>query len=174
MVDLMNSNSKEKIISDFYCWLFNKENVNLISEPDLSLYSSHVDHNIYYPKEFEAFFNSKAMQRLGKVSQLGLVLLGQFKDTYHTRLEHSKGTYYRKLEELIIQTQDEKYRKNIEDNNLKIYLIAELLKMAGHDIGHMPLSHVLENAVQYRGFHEEIGKKIILEDPELMSIYTRN
>lgn len=171
MVDLMNTNSKDKIIKDFYSWLFDKENIDLIAEPDLSLYASHVDHNLYYPKEFEPFFNSKAMQRLGKINQLCLIHLSLYSDTYHTRLEHSKGAYYRKLEELIMQTQDEDYKKYIEDNNKKIYLIAELLKMAGHDIGHPPLSHLIEQAVKYKGFHEEIGKRILTEDSELIDIY---
>ena len=37
--------------------------------------------------------------------------------------------------------------------------------MAGHDIGHLPLSHLMEKEIlSYRGAHEDLGKRIMLED----------
>lgn len=43
--------------------------------------------------------------------------------------------------------------------------------MAGHDIGHLPLSHLMETEIlSYRGAHEDLGKRIMLEDPEIQNI----
>ena len=83
------------------------------------------------------------MKRLGRINQLGLAI-SENNNFYHNRLEHSKGTYNRKLEELIYLTSDNSYKEYIEKNNLKLYLLAELIKEAGHDIGHLPLSHIME------------------------------
>lgn len=165
MIDLKECKTKDKVIKDFFIWLFDKKDIDLHSEIDLSLATDYYDSNIYYPDEFNQFFQTEAMQRLGKISQLGSSI-SKNPNSYHNRLEHSKGTYNRKLEELIVQLQDEDYKKYIEDNNLKIYLIAELIKAAGHDIGHLPLSHIIETKViGKREFHEDIGKRILLENP---------
>ncbi|MBP3707319.1 MAG: hypothetical protein J6J36_01760 [Clostridia bacterium] len=167
MIDLCECKTKKEKINEFFKWLLDKDNVELQSELDLSLASSYYDPNIYYPKELCAFFNTKAMRRLGKISQLGLVLI-ENKYCYHNRLEHSKGTYNKKVEELIFLCSNPEYRKYIEDNNMKIYLIAELIKEAGHDIGHLPLSHIIEyRIIHHKGYHEIIGKRILTEDPEI-------
>lgn len=170
MIDLKECKTKDKVIKDFFIWLFDKKDIDLHSEIDLSLATDYYDSNIYYPDEFNQFFQTEAMQRLGKISQLGSSI-SKNPNSYHNRLEHSKGTYNRKLEELIVQLQDEDYKKYIEDNNLKIYLIAELIKAAGHDIGHLPLSHIIETKViGKREFHEDIGKRILLENPEIQKV----
>ena len=170
MIDLMNCETKEEEIRRFFMWLFDKDNIELKSEIDLSLARDYMDPNIYYPAEIEKFFQTKAMKRLAKISQLGEVMhLDKY--CYQSRLEHSKGTYYKKLEELIFLCQDESFRNYIENNNMKLYLIAELIKEAGHDIGHPPLSHGMEEQViGRRGVHEDIGKRILMEDEEIRSV----
>lgn len=174
-MNLKDFTSKEHIIKDFFIWLFDEKsitnkNIELEAEIDLTLVSSYLDPNIYYPKQFVDFFNTKAMKRLGRVSQLDLAI-DDFPNLYHNRLEHSKGVYYRKLEEMLDNFQDENWKKYIETNNMKLYLIGELLKMAGHDIGHLPLSHALEVQIfSKRGTHELIGKRIMLEEPEIQSV----
>ena len=61
--------------------------------------------------------------------------------------------------------------KYIEENNLKLHLIAELIKMAGHDIGHPPLSHAMEEQIfGSRGVHEEIGTRIMLENKDIQNV----
>lgn len=167
MIDLCDCKTKKEKINEFFKWLLDKEDIELQSEVDLALASSYCDPNIYYPKELIDFFNTKAMRRLEKISQLGLVLI-ENKSCYHNRLEHSKGTYNKKVEELIFLCSNPEYRKYIEDNNMKIYLIAELIKEAGHDIGHLPLSHIIEYRIIHRkGYHETIGKRILTENPEI-------
>ena len=170
MNDLSNLTSKKEITKEFFEWLFDKKNIDLISEIDFSLCPYYFDPYIYYPQEIYSFFQTKAMQRLGKIGQLGLTISSN-ENSYHTRLEHSKGTYNRKLEEMILLYQNEQNRKQIEEQNLKLYLIAELIKEAGHDIGHLPLSHIMEiKLIKKRNFHEDIGKRILTEDSEIQEV----
>lgn len=170
MINLKDVKDKSKIIEDFFKWALDKDNVSLSSEVDLSLVSEYMDPKIYYTEEIENLFQTKAMKRIGRVAQLGLAVSDN-ENNYHSRLDHSKGTYNRKLEELILLTSKEEYRKYIEENNLKMYLIAELVKEATHDIGHLPLSHVMEiKVVGRRDFHEDIGKRIVLEDEEIREV----
>lgn len=172
---LENLETKEPLIKDFFTWLFDDERIInkeivLENEIDLTLAPYYMDFNIYYPKQIANFFNSKAMQRLGRISQLDLVI-DEFPNTYHNRLEHSKGVYNRKLEEMLHNFENSSWRKKIENKRLKLYILADLIKMAGHDIGHLPLSHALETELlSNRGSHEIIGKRIMLENSEIHSI----
>ena len=151
MINLEDINTKENLIQDFYRWLFDNNNVVdksviLEKEVDFSLAPYYTDPYIYYPKQIANFFNTKAMQRLGRVSQLALAN-DIYPNIYHSRLEHSKGVYNRKLEEFLYHFQDSNWRKYIDENHLKLYLLADLIKMAGHDIGHLPLSHLMETEI---------------------------
>ncbi len=175
MIKLENMNSKKEVLQDFFEWLYDDErvisnNVELHSEIDLSLCHTYSDANIYYPTQFEDFFETKAMSRLGRISQLGLAVT-HFPNLYHSRLEHSKGVLNKKIEELFYNYQNPLWKKYIEDNNLKLHLIAELIKMAGHDIGHPPLSHAMEEQIfGSRGVHEEIGDRIMLENEDIQNV----
>ena len=141
--------------------------INISKEIDLSLCPYYYDPYIYYPEQIKAFFDTPVMKRLGKISQLDLTI-NDYPNAYHNRLEHSKGVYYKKLEEFLYNYQNPSWKKYIEDNNLKLYLLAELIKMAGHDIGHPPLSHAIERETIGRsGLHEEIGQRIMLENPDI-------
>lgn len=175
MINLEDIDTKENLIQDFYRWLLDDKNiidksVDLEKEVDISLAPYYTDPYIYYPKQIANFFNTIAMQRLGRVSQLALAN-DIYPNIYHSRLEHSKGVYNRKLEEFLYHFQDSNWRKYIEENHLKLYLLADLIKMAGHDIGHLPLSHLMETEIlSYRGAHEDLGKRIMLEDPEIQNV----
>ena len=170
MIRLENIENKELLLKDFFTWLFEDENIVLYHEEDLSLCHDYSDCNIYYPSGIKDFFETSFMQRLNRISQLGLAI-NVNQNLYNNRLEHSKGVYNRKVEEFFYNYQNPSWKKYIEDNNLKPYIIGDLIKMAGHDIGHLPLSHVFEMyAFNQKGAHEEIGKKIMLQDPEICSI----
>lgn len=169
--------SKEQVFYDFFVWLFDDKritdkNIDLEKEIDITLAPFYNDPNIYFPKQIEKFFETSAMQRLGRISQLDLSIDLYF-NLYHNRLEHSKGVYYRKLEEMVYNFQNPNWKDKVEKENLKLYLIAELIKMAGHDIGHFPLSHAMEEQVySCHGAHEVVGKRIMLENPEINQVYT--
>lgn len=175
MQRLEDVENKKEVLEKFFIWLFNddkiiKKSISLHSEIDFSLCAHYSDPNIYYPEQLKYFFDTKAMKRLSRISQLGLAI-NNYPNLYHNRLEHSKGTYNKKMEEFFYKYQDLSWRKYIEDNNLKLYLIAELIKVAGHDIGHLPLSHALEEQIYgKRGVHEEIGQRIMLENDEIQKV----
>lgn len=174
-MNLENLETKEPIIKEFFTWLFDDsrivdKNIILYKEIDSALVPYCKDANIYYPKQFSDFFNSRAMKRLGRISQLDLVV-DEFPNAYHNRLQHSKGVYYRKLEEMLHNFQNPKWTDYIETHGMKLHLIAELFKMAGHDIGQFPLSHAFEQVIySCHGPHEKFGQRIMLEDSEIQSI----
>ena len=174
-MQLENEESKEQIINDFFIWLFSDEdslveNANLEKEVDLTLTPFYKDPNIYYPSCIAKLIETSAFKRLGRISQLSTIL-DTFPNTYHNRLEHCKGTYNRKLEEFIYKYQDESWRDSIETNHQKIYVLADLIKMLGHDIGHPILSHAMEDAIfSKHGAHEIIGKRIMTELPVIQDI----
>ena len=173
--DLQDVPTKEKIMYEFFTWLFDDSNiqnksVSLISEIDLSLAHDYMDPNIYFPEPIYRFFETPAMKRLGRVSQLSFSV-NEFPNTYHHRLEHSKGVYNRKVEEMLYNYKLPEWKKYIEDNNLKLYLIAELIKIAGHDIGHFPFSHAMEEQLfGYHGVHEVIGQRLMLENKDIQDV----
>ena len=175
MLRLENVENKKQAFQIFFMWLFDDDriidkSIVLYDEIDFALCSSYCDPNIYYPAQIKRFFDTQAMNRLSRISQLGLAI-NNHPNLYHSRLEHSKGVYYRKVEEFFYNFQDSSWKKYIEDNNLKLYLIAELIKIAGHDIGHLPLSHALEEQIiGKRGAHEKIGKRIMLENEEIQDV----
>ena len=95
--------SKEQVFYDFFVWLFDDKritdkNIDLEKEIDISLAPFYNDPNIYFPKQIKSFFETSAMQRLGRISQVDLSIDLYF-NLYHNRLEHSKGVYYIQLGE---------------------------------------------------------------------------
>ena len=175
-MEIQKLSQKEPQIEEFYKWLFEDEriidkSVILENEVDLSLVHSYSDARIYYPRQISRFFETSAMKRLGRISQLASVIV-EHPNANHNRLEHCKGAYNRKLEEFLYDFQNPNWRKYIEENHLKLYVFGDLIKIAGHDIRHFPLSHAFESSVfQKYGIHEIVGEKILLEDKELLELY---
>lgn len=174
-MNLEDLESKEQLIYEFYNWIFQdkriiSKDVVLEKEIDISLAPYYIDANIYYPKQISELFNTTAFKRIGRISQLSR-MIDIHENVYHNRLEHSKGVYYRKLEEMLYNFQNSEWKSYIEQNDLRIYLLADLIKMLGHDIGHLPLSHALEEQIyNTHGAHEIIGKRIMLENKEILNI----
>ena len=128
-MDIQDVKNKEPLIKEFYIWLFQDEritnkNINLQSEEDISLASFYCDSKIYYPEQIASFFETKSMKRLAKVSQLDIAI-NEYPSAYHSRLEHSKGVYNRKLEEFLLNFENPSWKEYIESNNLRLYLLAE-------------------------------------------------
>ena len=98
-------------------------------------------------KELVLILDSVMMQRLRRISQLGLTNQ-VFPGANHTRFEHSLGVMH--LAGLIL----DRIRKNeglLEDQIMEAKAAALL-----HDIGHLPFSHVLEPLLEV---HQEIKKE---------------
>ena len=174
---LENESSKENIIYSFFSWLFKDEkfrinDINLSKEIDLTLAPYYEDANIYFPECIQNLLQTKPFKRLERISQLSL-LIDVYPNVYHNRLEHSKGVYYRKLEEMIYNFQNDSWKQYIEQYDLKIYIFADLIKMLSHDIGHTMHSHDMETKLfDKHGVHEIIGQRIMLENSEIKSILT--
>lgn len=152
---------------EFFKWLFEKDKIKMEKTIDLTLCRNYDDPNIYYPKELGDFFRTSPMVRISRILQLALHI-NDNSNVYHTRFEHCLGVYNKKKNILIRLCKNPDFKEFVEKNGLKNHLIAELIKSAGHDIGHLPLSHVLELwVIKKVGFHEVIGKRILLENKEI-------
>jgi hypothetical protein len=111
--------------------------------------------------------NSKAMQRLRRIQQLGAASL-VFPGANHTRFSHSLGAFHvaaRLLNQLSVK----------EEYSRIVVMCAALL----HDVGHGPFSHLFEELLQKFEYphtddrkHTTWTKKIIMEDNELGEILT--
>ena len=177
-MQLENMPSKEPIIHDFFSWIYEDKritdkNIVLKKEPDVTLENNYKDANIYYPPVISELLETTAFRRLGRIGHLSSVI-HTYPSAFHNRLEHSKGVYYRKLEEFLYNFEEPSWKDYIEQNNLRIYILAELIKMLGHDIGHPMQSHAIEQQIfENHGAHEIIGQRIMLENPEINSILSK-
>ena len=121
----------------------------------------------YFPMSFYNLLLNKSVIRLARVLQLGTKIY-VYKDSAHTRLEHSKGVYSRTLELLMNIYKDDKIKNLIQEKGYEKYLVAELARALLHDVGHGPFSHTMETVCNLpKGFHEDIGVRLINEDKEL-------
>lgn len=136
-------------------------------ETDLALIDANSKGCIYYPESFKRVIETKAVRRMTRIFQLGTKIYTR-DNVVHTRLEHSKGTYYRTLELLMNLCEDKKVKDLIINNNYQKYILAMLVRALLHDVGHGPFSHTMETVCNLpKGFHEDIGRRLINEDPEL-------
>lgn len=164
----------EKVLSykdydNFFKWLFNSPQY-IMYESDFIIKSDSNSGIIHYPVSFYELIKTKPMIALGRKLQLSLKTL-TFNNYTHTRLEHSKGTYYRLLRIIIDLYEESEMRHLFEQDNNKELLIAYLVKALFHDVGHGPLSHTFETIVGGKHeLHEQIGSRIINENIEVRTI----
>lgn len=139
----------------------------LHAEIDFTLVDTRGGGYIYYPESINQLIRTKALRRMARIFQLGTNLY-TLPNVYHTRLEHSKGTYYRTLELLQNLYDDDNIKSMITRKRYQKYILAELVRALLHDVGHGPFSHTMEAVCNLpKGFHEQIGIRLIKEDPEL-------
>lgn len=158
-----------KDYDNFFSWLFDSPQY-IMYESDFIVKSNSNQGIIYYPASFYDLIKTKPMMALGRKLQLSLKTL-TFNNYTHTRLEHSKGTYYRLLRIIIDLYEEQNMRQLFEQNNNKALLVAYLIKALLHDVGHGPLSHTFETIVGGKHeLHEQIGSRIIQENIEVRTI----
>ena len=146
----------EQQYREFFSWIFEKDE-KIYSEMDLA-----TEGKIYYPEDIKSIIDTKEMQRLKKVLQLSSIIVDE-ETAYNTRYEHSLGTYAKGVE-LYINLYKNKQWKDIHNNKEeKLNIIASLIELLTHDIGHLTFSHTLESLIGKRGAHEVIGNRIIDE-----------
>ena len=85
--------------------------------------------------------DTPAMQRLKRVSQLGLVA-SVYPGARHSRFEHSLGVYRLAVQVLqhLLRT-DFKFAESVDRADAETFLLASLV----HDIGHWPYCHPIED-----------------------------
>lgn len=139
----------------------------IYTETDFSLIYTNGKGYMYYPESFKRVIQTKAVKRMARIFQLGTVIYTR-SNTVHTRLDHSKGTYYRTLELLQGLYENESVKDIITRKGYQKYILATLVRALLHDVGHGPFSHTLETVCNLpKGFHERIGQRLIREDLEL-------
>ena len=139
----------------------------MLCELDIAMHDTNGRGLIHYPESFNRVIETKAVKRMARIFQLGTKIYTR-DNVIHTRLEHSKGTYYRTLELLMNLCEDQKVKDLIINNNYQKYILAMLARALLHDVGHGPFSHTMETVCNLpKGFHENIGRRLINEDPEL-------
>lgn len=156
----------DKEIDGFFSKMLGRSDV-IYKEIDCTLQDTRGHGVLSYPRCIWNLINVKAVKRMSRILQTGTKVYA-FPGMSHTRLEHSKGTYYRTLELLQKLYSQEKIGNLIEKNNYQKYVIAELVRALLHDVGHGPFSHTMEVVCNLpKGFHEKIGTRLIKEEPEL-------
>jgi hypothetical protein len=99
--------------------------------------------------------DTPALQRLARVSQLGLVALA-YPGAVHSRLEHSLGVYRLALEFLARLRHDPAFRATIDRDDAAAFIVAALV----HDIGHWPFCHPLEDmGLEELPRHEDLASQ---------------
>lgn len=114
----------------------------------------HVDHLIIW-----RLINSKEMQRLRRIKQLGGTYQ-VFQSAEHSRFVHSLGVY--QVVKRMLET--ECLTNALSDYDKLCVMCAGLL----HDIGHGPFSHSFEGVFEEN--HEDMTVRMILEESEVHDI----
>lgn len=159
---------KEEDYVEFFNWLLDRE-VKLDKELDFILCSTFSNPYVYYPEEIKRFIETKPMQRLMKIEQLGTSILNNT-DAYHTRYLHSLGTYNNAVLFFMNQYKNKNWREKVEAEGKKIEVLANIMEALRHDDGHNILSHGLEKLIDKKvGSHEVLGARFKTEYPETIS-----
>lgn len=130
------------------------------SLPELS---GHVTSALRIPSELDvsvtprvlALIDTPQMQRLRRISQLGLVSW-VYPGAIHSRLEHSLGVYRIGCELLkhLLEV-DTVFAEELTEREAKIFLVAALM----HDVGHWPYCHPIEDMrLDWVPDHEELAR----------------
>lgn len=105
--------------------------------------------------------NTKAMQRLRRIRQLGTSYM-TFHGAEHTRFAHSLGAY-ETMRRVLVHLERE-CGWPTDKRSRQLALSAALL----HDVGHGPFSHTFEAILDVH--HERWTKRILLEDSSMREI----
>lgn len=116
----------------------------------------------------KAILDCRAMRRLSKISQLGLVSL-VYPGANHSRFEHSLGVYRLAVQALSLLRGGSDTREFENERGLRLFLVSALV----HDIGHWPYCHPLEDLqLDWIPRHEQLAKEVLCE-AELASVLTK-
>ncbi|WP_297202712.1 HD domain-containing protein [Thermanaeromonas sp.] len=126
---------------------------------DAKLFRDPVHGYIVLPKEFMALVSTREFQRLRRIRQLGLSFL-TYHGAEHSRFAHSLGVFH-----LFVRLETELERKGFKFSEAE-RLLGRCVGLL-HDIGHGPLSHVLEGVITPDKKHEAWAIEIITAPTEI-------
>ena len=158
----------EKDFKEFFSWLLEKD-IELKKELDYTLCASAEEPYVYYPEQMAEFIQTRPMQRLKRIEQLGTSVLNNV-DACHTRYSHCLGTYNNAVIFYLYQYRNPEWKTRIEAEDRKIEVLADIMEALRHDDGHNILSHGLERLIgQAKGTHEVVGGRFKDELPETIA-----
>ena len=115
---------------------------NLVRIPD--------EQNVPFTPRVRAVVDTPEFQRLGQISQLGLVAR-VYPGARHTRLEHSLGVYHNALRYLQQLQLSPRFAATFSVRDAERLIVASLL----HDVGHWPFCHPIEDLGLWGITHHE-------------------
>ena len=159
---------------EFFEWLLERD-IHMNHMIDITLLDTHKEPKVYYPDEIKNLLETEAMQRLKRVAQLGSSLF-ENEDYYQTRFLHSVGAGNNAQKFYIrLFKGNPKWKRAIEQYGKKEEILADIIQMYTHDIGHNVLSHTLESLIKSNNHsgaaHEILGKRILNEDQEIADVF---
>lgn len=98
------------------------------------------EQNVPFTPRVRALVDTPEFQRLGEISQLGLVSR-VYPGARHSRLEHALGVYHNALRYLRQLQQDRRFLELVDRPTAELLIVAALL----HDLGHWPFCHPIED-----------------------------
>lgn len=123
--------------------------------------------DIPFTKPFKNLVMTEAMQKLGRIKQLGPVF-HLYPGAVHTRLNHSIGVFHiaRLMAIAFLRSELHSLQDKIpfSHSGINAFLCAALL----HDLGHFPYAHALKELSLKE--HEQLGAQIIEQDASIRHI----
>ncbi|MFX0203917.1 MAG: HD domain-containing protein, partial [Candidatus Hodarchaeota archaeon] len=134
--------------------------------------------NVPIPENWLKLIDCREFQRLKKVRQLSTVIW-VYPGAEHNRFEHSLGVYHTARQTLQNLLRDDRVFSMLDERALDIFLASSIL----HDLGHYPLSHVIEEIIKFEPYksgnhlrrftHENILNEFVeYRDSELKRVLT--
>ena len=122
--------------------------------------------NVPFTPRVRALVDTVEFQRLGQISQLGLVAR-VYPGARHTRFEHALGVYHNAICYLNQLRQCSRFCERVDRAGAELLLVAALL----HDLGHWPYCHPIED-LEIPGLkdHESYAAQFLVEGSELAGV----
>ncbi len=126
--------------------------------------------NVPFTSRVRAIVDTTEFQRLGEISQLGLVVR-VYPGARHTRFEHALGVYHNALCYLQRLRNDERFCELVDRSTAELLIVAALL----HDLGHWPYCHPIED-MELAGLpsHESHANRFLSEQGELGQVLRKS
>lgn len=122
--------------------------------------------DVPFTPRVRALVDTAEFQRLGKISQLGLVSR-VYPGATHTRFEHALGVFHNAIRYLRQLAGDPRFRERVDRHAAEVLLAASLL----HDLGHWPFCHPIEDmGLADLPPHEEFAAEFLADDSELARV----